>query len=53
MRTRPSKVLSALEVGKLSQPGQYAVSGVPGFYLYIEGEARHWVLRFSHAGKRR
>lgn len=50
---KTSKVLSALEVGKLSQPGQYAVGGVPGLYLYIEGEARHWVLRFSHAGKRR
>lgn len=48
-----SKELSALEIARLSAPGQYAAGGVPGLYLYIEGSSRHWVLRFTFAGQRR
>lgn len=48
-----SKELSAMEIARLSAPGQYAAGGVPGLYLYIEGGSKHWVLRFNLAGKRR
>lgn len=51
----PKKVeeLSALKVKRLSEPGKYAVGGVPGLMLRItETGAKGWVLRTSIAGKR-
>ena len=32
--------------------GRYAVGGVPGLYLRIEGNSRSWVFRHQSKGKR-
>lgn len=49
-----AKELRALEVSRLSQPGNHAVGGVAGLYLYVTpGGARSWVLRATIGGKRR
>lgn len=48
-----SKELTAMEVNRLTEAGQYPVGGVPGLYLFILGNARDWVLRYSLAGRRR
>lgn len=45
--------LSALEVSRLKAEGTYAVGGVAGLYLRIEGGSRAWMLRFMVAGQRR
>lgn len=51
---RRAKELSALEVGRLKEPGLHFVGGVPGLALQVApGGARTWVLRFTIAGKRR
>lgn len=51
---RKAKELSALVVGRINTPGNHAVGGVAGLYLYVnDNGARSWVLRVSIAGKRR
>lgn len=51
---RKSKELSALEVGRLAEPGLHFVGGVAGLAMQVQPSgARSWVLRFSVAGKRR
>ena len=51
---RKAKEMSALEVGRLTEPGNHAVGAVAGLYLYInEAGARSWVLRAMVGGKRR
>ncbi len=51
---RIAKQLTALEVGRLQEPGNYAVGGVPGLYLYVnEGDGRSWILRTVVGSKRR
>ncbi len=45
---RVAKELSALEVKRLSEPGMYAVGGVPGLHLQVlPGGGRTWLLRVS------
>lgn len=51
---RLAKKLSALEVGRLTKPGLYAVGEVTGLYLQVTPSgARSWILRMTVAGKRR
>ncbi|BDT66731.1 prophage integrase IntS [Comamonadaceae bacterium OS-1] len=51
---RKAKDLSALEVGRLVSPGNHAIGGVAGLYLYVnDAGARSWVLRTMVGGKRR
>lgn len=51
---RKSKELSALEVGRLAEPGLHFVGGVAGLAMQVQPSgARSWVLRFTVAGKRR
>lgn len=45
---RVAKELSALEVKRLSEPGMYAVGGVPGLHLQVlPGGGRTWLLRVT------
>lgn len=45
---RVAKELSALEVKRLSQPGMYAVGGVPGLHLQVlPGGGKTWLLRVT------
>ena len=46
-------MLSAIEVNRLDKDGVYAVGGVRGLYLKIDGNSKSWVLRTTIAGKRR
>ncbi|WP_428417582.1 tyrosine-type recombinase/integrase [Methylibium sp.] len=48
-----ARELSALEIGRLSAPGLFAVGGVPGLYLQINGAAKSWILRALIGRKRR
>ena len=49
-----ARELTALEVSRLSLAGHYAVGGVAGLYLYVNGaSARSWVLRLVVGDKRR
>lgn len=51
---KKAKELSALEVNRLSTPGNHAVGGVSGLYLYVnEAQGRSWVLRVMIAGSRK
>jgi integrase len=48
-----AKTLSALEVRRLTEPGLYAVGGVPGLYLKVAPSgSRSWILR-ARVGKKR
>ena len=43
---KKAKELSALEVNRLTKPGNHAVGGVSGLYLYVNAaQGRSWVLR--------
>lgn len=49
-----TKELGALEVARLKGDGVYAVGGVAGLHLRIEGQGRSWVLRYViHKARRR
>lgn len=51
---KKAKEFSALEVSRLNIPGNHAVGGVSGLYLYVnEAQGRSWVLRVMIAGKRK
>lgn len=51
---KKARELSALEVGRLKDPGRYPVGGVAGLCLKIAPSgARSWVLRIVIGGKRR
>lgn len=51
---RKAKELSALAIGRLTSPGNHAVGGVAGLYLYVnDAGARSWVLRTMVGSKRR
>ncbi len=51
---KKAKELSALEVNRLTKPGNHAVGGVSGLYLYVnEAQGRSWVLRVMVAGRRK
>lgn len=51
---KKAKELSALEVSRLNKPGNHAVGGVSGLYLYVnEAQGRSWVLRVMIAGQRK
>ena len=51
---KKAKELSALEVSRLTKPGNHAVGGVSGLYLYVnEAQGRSWVLRVVIAGQRK
>lgn len=51
---KKAKELSALEVSRRTKPGNHAVGGVSGLYLYVnEAQGRSWVLRVMIAGQRK
>lgn len=51
---KKAKELSALEISRLTRPGNHAVGGVTGLYLYVNAEqGRSWVLRIMVGGKRK
>lgn len=51
---RVARELTALQVNRLTQPGCYAVGGVPGLCLYVQASgARSWLLRLTVGSKRR
>lgn len=47
-----AKEMGALEVSRLRDKGEYAVGGVSGLYLRVDGAARYWIFRYrSGAGR--
>ena len=51
----PKRILekTSLEVSRLRSDGSFAVGGVSGLYLKIDGGSRAWVFRYVHGGHRR
>ena len=50
---KKAESLSAVAVGKLNDPGMYAVGGVPGLHLRVlPSGAKTWILRVMVGGKR-
>jgi integrase len=50
---KQAESLSAVAVGKLTEPGMYAVGGVPGLHLRVlPSGTRTWILRATVEGKR-
>ena len=49
---KKAKELSALAVGRLKEPGRYAVGGVDGLHLRIIGNSKAWVLRVKVGDRR-
>jgi integrase len=51
---KKAKELTAMEVGRLKEPGLYPVGNPPGLYLQVvPSGARTWIYRAMMAGKRR
>lgn len=51
---RIARALTAIEVGRIKEPGYHAVGTVPGLHLNVaESGARSWVLRIKVGDKRR
>lgn len=50
---KKAKEMSAKAVAALREQGRFAVGGVTGLYLQIDGNSRSWVLRVVIDGKRR
>lgn len=52
--TKNTSPLTVKAVEKLSKvEGLHSVGGVPGLFLRVVGNSVTWVLRYSHAGRRR
>lgn len=50
---KKAESLSAVAVGRLNEPGMYAVGGVPGLHLRVlPSGAKTWILRVMVEGKR-
>jgi integrase len=50
---KKAESLSAVAVGRLNEPGMYAVGGVPGLHLrLLPSGAKTWILRVMVEGKR-
>lgn len=50
---RIAKPLTAIEVGRLSDEGYYAVGTGAGLYLQVRGTAKTWMPRINIGDKRR
>ena len=51
---RKARDLGALEVSRLNTPGNHAVGGVSGLYLYVnDAQGRSWVLRMMVGDRRK
>lgn len=51
--SRKASEMTALEIGRLTAPGTYAVGGVTGLQLQIIGGSKSWILRTMVGSKRR
>ena len=50
---KKASALTPLQVKKFSQPGLYAVGGVPGLQLRVYDNSRSWILRVMVGNRRR
>ena len=48
-----ARELSAQAVARLREIGDHAVGGVPGLFLRVAENSRHWCFRYSLQGQRR